>query len=83
MRAKDLVAVRFVRKNAPYNVGEIAGFPKAVADRMVNQKRAVYYVPEEEKPAEPEKKAEEKPAPKKKKAPATKKPAAKKSKSKK
>lgn len=40
-------SVRFIRKNAPYNVNEIAGFPEAIAQRLVDRKRAVYYQPEE------------------------------------
>lgn len=55
MRAKDLVSVRFIAKNAPYNVGEIAGFPEHVAANLVKHKKAVIHVPEEEKapPAPP------------------------------
>ena len=49
MRAEDLVSVRFIRKNAPYNCNEIAGFPPEIAKRLVDRKRAVYNVPEEEK----------------------------------
>lgn len=40
-----LVPVVFIKKNAPYNVGEIAGFAPAISERMVNAKRAKYYVP--------------------------------------
>jgi hypothetical protein len=40
MRGEPKVAVKFIRKNAPYNVGEIA------------RKRAVLYVPDEQQPAE-------------------------------
>lgn len=87
MRAKDFVSVRFIRKNAPYNVNEIAGFPPEVAKRLVDRKRAVYNVPEEEKPAEAPEKAEaaapqpDEPAPAPKKKPAAKKkPVAKKKK---
>ena len=49
MRDKTLVAVVFIKKNAPYNVGEIAGFPPAISERFVKAKRAKYYVPPEEK----------------------------------
>ena len=64
MRAQDLVPVRFIMKNAPYNVGEIAGFPPAVAQRLIDRKRAVPYVPpEEEKPVVPPP-AESEPEPK-------------------
>jgi hypothetical protein len=48
-RDKRLIPVRFIMKNAPYNVGEIAGFPEAIAQRFVDRKRAVFY-----KPPEPE-----------------------------
>lgn len=85
MRAKNLVSVKFIRKNSPYNVNEIAGFPPEIAKRLVDRKRAVYNVPESEKPAEEPVKAEaaappqppEEPAPKPKAAP-KKKPATKK-----
>jgi len=39
---KELIAVRFVHKNAPYNVGEIAGFPVDVARKLVQGKKAVF-----------------------------------------
>ena len=45
MRTKELVLVRFIMKNAPYNVGETAGFPEAIAKRLIDRKRAVIYVP--------------------------------------
>jgi hypothetical protein len=53
-------------KNAPYNVGEIAGFPPEIAKRLIDRKRAVPYVPpEEEKPVvEPPAKSEPEPEPK-------------------
>lgn len=54
MVKKKLVPVRFIRKNAPYNVGEIAGFTPEIAKRLIDRKRAVPYVPpEEEKPVVP------------------------------
>jgi hypothetical protein len=49
MRAQDLVSVKFIQKNAPYNVGEIAGFPEHIAANLVKHKKAVLNVPEEEK----------------------------------
>lgn len=54
--SKELVCVKFVRKNAPYNSGEIAGFAPSIAANLVKAKRAVYYTPEaeEEKPKDPE-----------------------------
>lgn len=58
MRSKDLVSVRFTMKNAPYNVGEIAGFPPEVAQRFIDRKRAVLNVPQEEKAPEPPAKEE-------------------------
>jgi len=36
------IPVRFIQKNAPYNVGEIAGFDMKVARSLVNAKRAVF-----------------------------------------
>lgn len=65
-RQKVLVPVRFIRKNAPYNVGEIAGFPDEIAQRLIDRKRAVPYVPpEEEKPVvEPPAESEPEPKPK-------------------
>ena len=47
-RTEPLVPVRFIVKNAPYNAGEIAGFPRALADRLIAKKRAVPYVPDSE-----------------------------------
>jgi hypothetical protein len=52
MRGEPKVAVKFIRKNAPYNVGEIAGFPEGVAQRLIARKRAVLYEPDEQQPAE-------------------------------
>ena len=62
MRAKDLVSVKFIRKNAPFNCNEIAGFPPDIAANLVNRKRAVYNVPEEEK-ASPAPEPKDEPAP--------------------
>lgn len=42
MKTVEKIPVQFIRKNAPYNVGEIAGFPPAVSARLVARKRAVY-----------------------------------------
>lgn len=43
MRPKvEKISVQFIQKNAPYNVGEIAGFPIAVAKRLVQAKRAIF-----------------------------------------
>jgi len=39
---QEMIAVRFVQKNAPYNVGEIAGFPIEVARKLVKGKKAVF-----------------------------------------
>ena len=53
-RGTELFLVRFIMKNAPYNVGEQAGFPEDIAKRFVEAKppRAVYVeLPSEE--AEP------------------------------
>jgi hypothetical protein len=53
MRAKNLVSVKFIRKNSPYNVGEIAGFPPDIAEKLVKRKRAVYSKPDKEAPPKP------------------------------
>jgi hypothetical protein len=52
VRDKKKVVVRFVQKNAPYNVGEIAGFPVEVASRLVRAKKAIF-LSEEDAPAGP------------------------------
>jgi len=44
--------VRFIMKNAPYNIGEIAGFPLEVSQRFVDRKRAVWYKPPGQEDAE-------------------------------
>lgn len=56
VRDTKLVLVRFIMKNAPYNVGETAGFVEKVAQRFVDRKRAVFYHPEPE--VEPKAKTE-------------------------
>ena len=60
MTKEKPVIVKFVQKNAPYNVGELAGFSPAVARRLVAGKKAIFYTPEDEASAndsEEEKKA--------------------------
>lgn len=43
MRPKvEKISVQFIQKNAPYNVGEIAGFPIAVAKKLVQGKKAIF-----------------------------------------
>jgi hypothetical protein len=53
-RDKVLVLVRFIQKNAPYNTGETAGFPAAIAQRFIEHGKAVLHEPmspkSEEKP---------------------------------
>lgn len=46
---KKVIAVRFVQKNAPYNVGEVAGFSMEIALKLVRGKKAVF-INEEDMP---------------------------------
>lgn len=48
MTKEKPVIVKFVKKNAPYNVGELAGFPPAIARRLVSGRKAIFYTPEDE-----------------------------------
>jgi hypothetical protein len=42
------VIVKFVQKNAPYNIGELAGFSPEVARRLVAGGKAIFHTPEDE-----------------------------------
>lgn len=48
MTKEKPVIVKFVRKNAPYNVGELAGFSPVIARRLVAGGKAIFYTPEDE-----------------------------------
>lgn len=41
----DLIALRFIKRMAPYMPGTIAGFTLSHAQRIVEAGRAVYHVP--------------------------------------
>lgn len=35
--------VKFIKSNSPYHKDDVAGFPEAVADRLIKAKKAVDY----------------------------------------
>lgn len=47
--ARDIVTVRLRHQIPGYSVGEVVGYPRAVANRLVEEKYAEYYVSESEK----------------------------------
>jgi hypothetical protein len=50
-----MMPVRFTRGQAPYNAGEVAGFPQAEAERMIAVGVAVPYAPASAAPSAPAK----------------------------
>jgi hypothetical protein len=50
---EDLKTIRFLQKQSPYNIGEIAGFAPDVADACVKAGVAEWYEPPRDAPGKP------------------------------